>query len=92
LHSAVVISVSEVYESEESYICAMISSVQINDNFSFLLNNEMLSNNLDKQSQVRCQLIALLHEDEIERKISKLKKEYLAKLLTQLKSTVLDLE
>jgi hypothetical protein len=52
----------------------------------------MLSNNLDKQSQVRCQLIALLHEDEIERKISKLKKEYLAKLLTQIKSTVLDLE
>ena len=33
LHPAVVISVSEVYESEESYICAMISSVQINDNF-----------------------------------------------------------
>jgi mRNA-degrading endonuclease toxin of MazEF toxin-antitoxin module len=92
LHPAIVISVSEVYESEESYICAMISSVQINDNFSFLLNNEMLSNNLDKQSQVRCQLIALLHEDEIERKISKLKKEYVAKLLAQIKSTVLDLE
>jgi mRNA-degrading endonuclease toxin of MazEF toxin-antitoxin module len=92
LHPAVVISVSEVYESEESYICAMISSVRINDNFSFLLNDEMLTNNLDKQSQVRCQLIALLHEDEIERKIIKLKKEYVAKLLTKIKSTVLDLE
>ncbi len=81
LHPAVIVSNEEVYETEECYVGIMISSSKIRDNFSFVLTNDMLTKPLDKQSQVRCQLIALFNEKEIENKISKLKKEQLTKLV-----------
>ena len=88
LHPAVIVSNEEVYETEESYIGNMITSSKIRDNFSFELSDGMLTKPLDKQSQVRCQLIALFNEDEIEKKISKLKKEPLTKLVKQISDNV----
>jgi len=88
LHPAVITSSEDVYESEECYVGNMITSSKIRDNFSFELTNDMLTKPLDKPSQIRCQLIALFNEKEIERKISKLKKESLTKLLKQINDNV----
>jgi mRNA-degrading endonuclease toxin of MazEF toxin-antitoxin module len=88
LHPAVIVSNDEVYETEECYIGIMITSSKIRDNFSFELLNEMLTNPLDKPSQVRCQLIALFNENEIEKKISHLKKEPLISLVKQMNDKV----
>jgi mRNA-degrading endonuclease toxin of MazEF toxin-antitoxin module len=88
LHPAVITSNEDVYQSEEYYIGNMITSSKIRDDFSFELTNEMVTKSLDKTSQVRCQLIALFNENEIERKISKLKKEPLSKLIKQINDSV----
>jgi len=88
LHPAVIVSNDEVYETEECYIGIMITSSKIRDNFSFELSNEMLTNPLDQQSQVRCQLIALFNENEIEKKISRIKKEPLINLVRQMNDKV----
>ena len=87
-HPAIIISCKDVYESEDCYVGLMITSSIIQDNFTFNINNEMLINPLDKPSQVRCQLIALFHEDEIQNKLSKLKKEYFLNLIKQLNNNV----
>lgn len=88
LHPAVIVSSDEVYETEECYIGIMITSSKIRDNFSFELSNEMLSKPLDQQSQVRCQLIALINENEIEKRISRIKKESFINLVRKINSTV----
>jgi len=88
LHPAVIVSNEEVYETEECYIGNMLTSSKIRDNFSFEITNDMLTKPLDKQSQVRCQLIALFNENEIEKKISKLRKEPLTKLVKQISDNV----
>lgn len=92
LHPAVIVSNEEVYETEECYIGAMITSSKIHDNFSFELTNDMLTKPLDKPCQVRCQLIALFNENEIDKKISKLKKEHLSKLVRQISDNVLKIK
>jgi mRNA-degrading endonuclease toxin of MazEF toxin-antitoxin module len=89
LHPAIIISTDEVYESEEAYLGVMITSSTIRDNFSYVLSNEMLTNPLEKVSQVRCHLIALFHEDEIEQKLSKLKAHYLKELVLQIEEEVI---
>lgn len=88
LHPAVIVSNEEVYETEECYIGIMITSSKIRDNFSFEISNEMLTKPLDQQSQVRCQLIALINENEIEKKISRIKKEPFINLVRKINSTV----
>lgn len=88
LHPAVIVSTDEVYETEECYIGIMITSSKIRDNFSFELSNEMLAKPLDQQSQVRCQLIALFNENEIEKKISRIKKEPLINLVKHVNNAV----
>ncbi len=67
-HPAVIISNQEVYETEDCYIGVMISSSKIRDNFSFELTHGMLTKPLDKPSQVRCHLLALFNEKEIDKK------------------------
>ena len=88
LHPAVIVSTDEVYETEECYIGIMITSSKIRDNFSFELSNEMLTKPLDQLSQIRCQLIALFNENEIEKKISRLKKEPLINLVKHVNNAV----
>ncbi len=89
LHPALLISHEEVFEAEGCYVAVMLTSSSIRDNFSFPIANEMLTQPLEKVSQVRCHLIALLSDREIERKVSKMKKEHLKKVIAQLNNEVL---
>ena len=43
-HPAVILSVPKVYETEQYYICAMISSIDARDQFSFPLNDDDVTN------------------------------------------------
>lgn len=57
-HSAVVLSCTEVYQHDGIYVCAMMSSNNTNDRFTFKLDNSMLQNaNSKGSSQIRCHLI-----------------------------------
>ncbi len=83
LHPVIIISTKEVYEAEGLYGVLMITSTKIRDNFSFELSNEKLIKPLEKLSQVRCKLIAMLSEKEMEYKVSELKEKYFVKLIKQ---------
>jgi hypothetical protein len=57
-HSAVVLSSIDVYNHDGTYVCAMMSSNNANDKFTFTIDNSMLQNANNKgSSQVRCHLI-----------------------------------
>lgn len=64
-HPAVILSVPKVYETEQYYICAMISSIDARDQFSFPINDEDVTNPFEEKSQVRTHLIAQIFDDEI---------------------------
>jgi hypothetical protein len=65
-HSAVVLSNIEVYNHEKTYVCAMMSSNNANDIFSFPLENSMPQNRNNKgTSQVRCHLITYVPASKV---------------------------
>lgn len=58
MHSAVVLSCTGVHQHDNIYVCAMMSSNDMTDRFTFQLNNSMLQNTSNRSnSQVRCHLI-----------------------------------
>ena len=66
LHSAVILSCSEVYDKDKCYVCAMMSSNGVIDRFSFPLNKNDLQRPSNKESsQVRCHLITYVLEGDI---------------------------
>lgn len=65
-HSAVVLSCTEVYQHDSIYVCAMMSSNNNNDRFTFKLDNSMLQNANSKGcSQVRCHLITYVDATKV---------------------------
>ncbi len=70
IHPALVISNEHVLHTEDIFYAVMISSKPFNDEFTFELNNSMLSKPLSKKSFVKCQLIQSYTIDEIISKIS----------------------
>lgn len=65
-HSAVVLSCTEVYDHDNIYVCAMMSSNNTNDRFTFKLDNTMLQNaNSKGTSQIRCHLITYVDATKV---------------------------
>lgn len=65
-HSAVVLSTTEVYHHDKTYVCAMMSSNAVQDKFTFELENSMLQNPNNKfNSQVRSHLITYISDAEV---------------------------
>lgn len=87
-HPALIISNNDVLEVEGIFYALMISSKEYNDEFSFELENNMLTKALSKKSFVKCQLLQSYSPDEIITKISSVKKEYFEQILNQLIKTV----
>jgi hypothetical protein len=56
-HPALVISNSNVLETEDIFYAVMISSNPLNEEFNFEINNSMLSKPLLKKSFVKYQLV-----------------------------------
>ena len=66
----------------------MISSNPINDDFTFELDNVMLTEPLSKKSFVKCQLLQSYSIDEVISKISTVKQVYFDKILNRIFETV----
>lgn len=65
-HPAVIISNDAVFDTDECYICAMMTHSTHIDRFSFVIDPNMLSKEGDGQfSQVRCHLITYVLESHI---------------------------
>ncbi|MBC7720766.1 MAG: type II toxin-antitoxin system PemK/MazF family toxin [Pedobacter sp.] len=86
VHPALVISNQNVLDTEDIFYAVMISSKSFNDEFTFELNNNMLTKPLSKTSFVKCQLIQAYSTDEVINKISTIKSTY----FQQIKQTIFD--
>lgn len=92
-HPGVIISCNEVYNHDKCYICAMMTSNNQNDRFSFHLNNAMLDkpgNTL--HSQVRVHLITYILEKHIYQSdpSNKLKDQAFERLIAHINDAVFD--
>ncbi|MGB2528553.1 type II toxin-antitoxin system PemK/MazF family toxin [Flagellimonas sp. SN16] len=66
LHPSVIISNQDVYDADEIYICAMITSSDQTDQFSFKITDDMLVNKSKKiTGQVRCHLVTYIKESHV---------------------------
>ncbi len=88
VHPALVISNSNVLETEDIFYAVMISSNPMNEEFNFELDNSMLTKPLSKNSYVKCQLIQSYTIDEVLSKISVLKQPAFDKVLQRIFETV----
>jgi mRNA-degrading endonuclease toxin of MazEF toxin-antitoxin module len=88
VHPALVISNSNVLETEDIFYAVMISSNPMNEEFNFELENSMLSKPLSKKSFVKCQLIQSYSITEVISKISSLKQGNFEKVLKRIFETV----
>jgi len=91
-HPVIAISNNDVNQYEDAFIGMMISSTAPNDEFSFLLNNEMLTKPTKKPCQVRCQLISLIPESQVIGKHGSIKKKYLKEIIEKINESVFNIE
>jgi len=88
VHPALIISNENVLETEDIFYAVMISSNPINDDFTFELENIMLTKPLSKKSYVKCQLLQSYSVNEVISKISVIKQVHFDKILRQIFETV----
>ena len=88
VHPALIISNQNVLETEDIFYTVLISSNPINDDFTFELDNDMLTKPLSKKSFVKCQLLQSYSADEVISKISSVKQIYFDKILKRIFETV----
>jgi mRNA-degrading endonuclease toxin of MazEF toxin-antitoxin module len=87
-HPALVISNSNVLETEDIFYAVMISSNPMNEEFNFELDNSMLTKPLSKKSFIKCQLIQSYSTDEVISRISSLNQIMFDKVLKKIFETV----
>lgn len=88
VHPALVISNSNVLDTEDIFYAVMISSNSMNEEFNFELDNSMLTKPLAKKSFVKCQLIQSYTTDEVISKIAAIKQADFDKVLKRIFETV----
>ena len=88
VHPALIISNENVLETEDIFYAVMISSNPINDDFTFELDNAMLTKPLLKKSYVKCQILQSYTTEEVISKISSVKQVYFDKILKRIFETV----
>jgi mRNA-degrading endonuclease toxin of MazEF toxin-antitoxin module len=88
IHPALVLSNSNVLETEDIFYAVMISSNPMNEEFNFELENSMLTKPLSKKLYVKCQLIQSYSVDEVVSKISSIKPVVFDKIVRNIFDTV----
>ena len=88
IHPALVISNGNVLDTEDIFYAVMISTKPFNDEFTFELNNDMLSKPLPKHSFVKCQLLQSYSADEVMSKLSTVKPAYFEQIKNRIFETV----
>ena len=87
-HMAVVISNDELNENEGFFYLAMISSKNFNPDYTFELNDNMLSKPLKLKSYVICQLISGYTERDVIKKCSRINKSVFVEIVEKIKKTI----
>ncbi len=77
---------------EEAFIGVMMSSSAPDDDYSFGLENKMLTKQPKKPCKVRCHLISLIPENQIIGKHGSIKKQYLKKLIEKINECVFNVD
>lgn len=88
IHPALIISNENVLDTEDIFYAVMISSNPMNDEFTFELENVMLTKPLSKKSFVKCQLLQSYSTEEVITKISTVKQLYFDQILKRIFETV----
>lgn len=90
-HPAIIISNDEVVESQEVFICVMMTSSDKTDVYTYKIEDYMLvSKNNVNFSQARCHLISYVKEEHIKYfKGNHLKKLYVDNLVDRINTVVL---
>lgn len=91
-HPAVIISSSEVYDTDGCYICVMLTTQTRIDRFSFEITNEMLVKQSNKPfSQARCHLVTYITEAHIIKNAhsNKMKENAVDRLVDRIAATAL---
>lgn len=92
-HPCIVISTPEVQDIDKMLICLMITGSDRKDDFSFFLEEKMLTSKLSKKSQIRLHLINAISMYEVKPysgNKTKLKRKYFESLLEKFNVRVLD--
>lgn len=85
---AIVVSNDELQEIEGFFYLAMISSKNYNPQYTYPLNNEMLSKPLARQSYVICQLIGGYTERDVVKICSRIKNDFFVEIVEKIKQTI----
>ena len=87
-HPALVISNSNVLETEDIFYAVMISSNPMNEEFNFELDNSMLTKPLSRKIICKMPLIQSYTTDEVISRLSSMKQVNFDKVLTMIFETV----
>ena len=85
---AIVISNDELQESEDFFYIAMISSKNYNPQYTYSLDNTMLTNPLSKESYVICQLIGGYTDRDVVKICSRIKNSAFQEIIEKIKQTI----
>lgn len=88
VHPALVVSNEAVLAAEDIFYAVMISSAPFNDEFSFELDDVMLTKPLRKKSFVKCQLLQAYAPNEVLSRISSVKASYFEQIRQRIFDTV----
>ena len=91
-HPVIIISNNDINEYEDGFIGVMLSSSAVSDDYSFLLEDKMLSKNPKRRIQVRCHLISLIPESEITGRHGNIKREYLKQVINKIITNVFNID
>ena len=87
-HPVLVISNNDINEFEGSFIGLMGTTDHLNDEYAFLLTEEMLTKPMPQQTELRCHLISFFHDKDVISKYgSSVKKEVMKLILDQIYNT-----
>jgi mRNA interferase MazF len=80
-HPAIVISNNDINHNEDVFIAVMLSTIKREDNYTFWIEENMLSIKPKNKSQVRLHLVCMFTENDVMGKFGKIKPTFLTKLL-----------
>lgn len=89
-HPVLVISNDTANKREKAFLGVMLSGTQAIDEFSFELDNSMVTNTPKKKTQVRCHLITLIPEAHIKSRHGNMHEIYVDKVVSMIVKDVLN--
>jgi hypothetical protein len=88
-HPCIVLSGQSVLESEEAALVVMLTTSGSDDEFSFYIENEMITYKPTKQNlQARVQLIMLTPLNQFSKRFGYIKQPYFEKLIEQINTVI----